>query len=127
MRDLGVLVVNDDSATLGVIERMFGYFKVKVDCVTNASAALESLKKEKYRTLITDLDMPDMDGFELVRTAREQRPDLNIVLFTGTTTPNIIDLALNAKITELYFKPSGLHNMLSSVISRETGKTFLLE
>jgi CheY-like chemotaxis protein len=75
MKDLGVLVVDDDSEILSVIERMFGHFKVKVDCVTSAIEALKLLKTRGYTTMITDLDMPEMDGLELARQARELIPD----------------------------------------------------
>lgn len=130
MKDLGVLVVDDDSAILSIIERMFGHFKIKVDCVTSSAEALERLKAREYRTMITDLDMPDMDGLELARQARELFPDLSVILFTGNTTEQIIHLAIDPKvsdISEVYYKPYGLGDMLKGIINREAGRTFLLE
>ncbi|MBT0663054.1 response regulator [Geobacter pelophilus] len=130
MNDVGILVVDDDRAILQVIERMLSHFKVKVDCVMSATEALDRLKTKDYRTMITDLDMPGINGFELARRARKQFPDLNIVLFTGNTTEQIINLALDPKvsdISEVHRKPSGLGEMLRGIIKRETGRTFLLE
>ena len=130
MRELGVLVVDDDSEILSVIKRMFGHFKVKVDCVMSATEALDLLKAKNYTTMITDLDMPGMDGLELAGKARELRPALNVVLFSGNTTEGIINLAFNPKvtdITEVHIKLSGLGDMLMGIMKRETGRTFLLE
>lgn len=130
MKDLGVLVVDDDSAILSVIERMFGHFKVKVDCVGNATEALCRLKTKAYRTMITDLDMPGMNGLELAHKARELFPDLNVVLFTGNTTEQVMHLALDPKvsdISEVHHKPYGLGDLLKGIMRKETGKTFLLE
>jgi len=130
MKDLGVLVVDDDSEILFVIERMFGHFKVKVDCVTSAIEALNRLKTKDYTTMITDLDMPEMDGLELARQARELIPDLNVVLFTGNTTEDVLNLAFDPKvsdISEVHLKPCGLGDMLMGIMKRESGKTFLLE
>ncbi len=130
MKDLGVLVVDDDSEILSVIERMFGYFKVKVDCVTSAVEALDRLKTKAYKTMITDLDMPEMDGLELARRARELIPDLNVVLFTGNTCEQVMNLILDPQvsdISEVHMKPRGLGDMLMGIMKRESGRTFLLE
>lgn len=130
MRELGVLVVDDDREILSVIERMFGHFKVKVDCVMSATAALDLLKRKHYTTMITDLDMPDMDGLELAGKARELFPALNVILFTGNTTERVINLAFDPKvsdISEVVLKPCGLGDMLMGIMKRESGRTFLME
>jgi CheY-like chemotaxis protein len=130
MKDIGVLVVDDDREVLSVIERMFGHFKLKVDCVMSGTEALDRLKTKVYRTMITDLDMPGMDGLELARMARELFPDLNVVLFTSNTTEQVLNLALDPKISdisEVHLKPCGFGDMLKGIIKRETGRTFLLE
>jgi CheY-like chemotaxis protein len=130
LRELGVLVVDDDREILSVIERMFGHFKVKVDCVMSATEALDLLKTKHYTTMITDLDMPDMDGLELAGKARELFPALNVILFTGNTTERVINLAFDPKvsdISEVVLKPCGLGDMLMGIMKRESGRTFLME
>ena len=129
MRDLGVLVVDDDSEILLLIERMLGHFQVKVDCVMSGPEALARLKTKSYSTMITDLQMPQMDGFELARKARELFPDLNVVLFTGNSTEQVMNLVFDHKvsdISEVHLKPSGLGDMLMGIMKR-AGRTFLLE
>ena len=131
MRDLGVLVVvDDDRAVLSVIERMFSHFKIRVDSAKSATEAFDRLKTKEYRTMITDLDMPGMDGLELARKARELFPDLNIILFSGNTTDQVINLVLNPKVSDIsgeHRKPCGLGAILKGIMNNETGKTFLLE
>ena len=130
MRNFGVLVVDNDRAILDVIERMFGHFWVKVDCVTSAAAALDSLQTGNYRTMITDLDMPEINGLELARRARDLSPGLNILLFTGNTSEQVLKLAMDPKvsdISEVHLKPTALGDMLLVIIGRDTGRTFLLE
>lgn len=122
MRDLGLLVVDDNNDMLDFIKKMFGLFKVKADFVLSASEALECLKSKGYRTLITDLEMPDMDGLELGRKAQELYPELNVVLFTGNTSPYIQKLSSDANVSEVHCIPSGLGGMLKSIITKETDK-----
>ena len=131
MRDLGVLVVvDDDRAVLSVIERMFSHFKIRVDSAKSATEAFDRLKTKEYRTMITDLNIPGMDGLELARKARELFPDLNIILFSGNTTEQVINLALNPNVSDIsgeHRKPCGLGALLKGIMNKETGKTFLLE
>lgn len=130
MRDLGVLVVDGDCAILDVIERLFGYFRIKVDCVTSAASALDRLRTSDYRTMIIDLDMSDINGLELARRARELNPALNVILFTGNTTEQVLKLAMDPKvsdISEVDLKPTVLGDMLMGIMGRATCRTFLLE
>jgi CheY-like chemotaxis protein len=119
MRDLGVLVVDDNIDMLQFIQKVFGLLKVKADYALSAPEALECLKSKNYRTMITDFEMPGINGLELARTAREQFPDLNVVLFTGNTSPDIQNLVSDAIVSEVHYKPSGLGGMLKSIINKE--------
>lgn len=130
LKELGVLVVDADSAIFAVIARMFSHFKAKVDYAPSAMEVLDRLKTREYKTMITNVDMPGMGGLGLTRKARELIPALNIVLFTGNTAEQVLNLALNPKvldISELHVKPCSLGEMLKDIMNRETGRTFLLE
>ncbi len=130
MKKLGVLVIDDDSAVLSVIERMFSHFKVRVDSAKSATEAFERLKTKEYRTMITDLNFPGMGGLELARKARELFPELNVILFSGKTAEQVINLVLDPKVSDLSGenrKPCDLGAILKGIMNKETGKTFLLE
>lgn len=130
MRDFGVLVVDDDSAILSVIERLFSHFDVKVDCVRSTEEALESLTSNNYKTMVTNVDLPGIGGLELTRKTRVLFPDVNIVLFSGNTTEQVINLVLAPKVLDmsgLHLKPCGLNDVLTSIRKHETCKTYLLE
>ncbi len=119
MRNSGILVVDDDRANIGIIEKLFEHFNIKADYVMNAASALDLLRTRDYRTVITDLDIPDMDGLELTRRVREQFPYLDVVLFTGNTSPHIMKQALEADVAEIYCKPLGFGDMLMSILTKE--------
>ena len=131
MKYLGVLVVDGDSAIFAVIERMFSHFNAKIDYAASSMEALDRLNTRDYKTMITNVDMPGVNGRELSRKARELNPALNIVMFTGNSAEQVLKLALDpnkvSEISEVHLKPSGLGDMLMSILTKETGKTFLLE
>jgi CheY-like chemotaxis protein len=89
MKTKSVLVVDDDPITLKAIAdglERFGFLVHEAEC---AEAALELLEHVAgvARTLdflVTDLNMPGMDGLNLIQTARKMMPTLQAVLMTGT-------------------------------------------
>jgi two-component system response regulator HydG len=51
--------------------------------VASAQAALEVLRSQRVDALVTDLRMPDMDGFALLAASRDLDPTLPVVLMTA--------------------------------------------
>jgi len=130
LKDLSVLVVDDNSAIFAVIARMFSHFKAKVDYAANATDAINCLKTRDYKTMIANIDLPVVGGLELARRAHGLNHFLNIVIFTGNTSEQIVNLALNPRVSDIsgiLRKPYSLDDLLMDVLTKETGKTFLLE
>lgn len=130
MRVSDILVVDNNPEILAVIERMFSYFKIKVDCFTSAIEALDSLQKKTYKAMIIAIDMQEMVGMELVHQAHNIDPELNIVLFVADSVEQVLRLTLDptvSDISEVPLKPCSFGNMLLDIKYRETGKVFLLE
>jgi two-component system cell cycle response regulator CpdR len=79
-----VLVVDDEPLLLDMLCDMLaelGCEAVCVDCPVKGLAKIAA--DERIAMLITDVQMPNMDGFELAHRAREKRPDMPIVLMSG--------------------------------------------
>ena len=130
MQDPGILVVDNNPEILDVIERMFSYFRIKVECITNAASAIDRLQNAQYSTLIVAIDLPDMVGMALAHRAQEINPELNIVLFVADSPEQIQRLTLESKVSDISavpLKPYNFGSMLLDIKYRETGKVFLLE
>lgn len=65
-----ILIVDDDSILLKVIEDMLGRNGVECTVCRNAREAMEALDKEDYNLVLTDVQMPDTDGFGLLKLLR---------------------------------------------------------
>jgi two-component system, sensor histidine kinase and response regulator len=75
-----VLVVDDNRTNCRILEGMLARWQMKPTAVNGGKAALEHLMAarqadEPYRLILTDMHMPDMDGFALIEQIR-QRPEL---------------------------------------------------
>ncbi|MCS3726510.1 response regulator [Bradyrhizobium betae] len=79
-----VLVVDDDPSVLGVVAGMLEELGCEVISAGSGSEALEQLRlHERISILITDINMPGMDGHELAELAKRRRPELKILQLSG--------------------------------------------
>ena len=69
---LRALVVDDDRDTREMLEVLLASFGWRVVVVGSAEAALERFDPHETDVILTDLSMPDMDGFELLERLRER-------------------------------------------------------
>ena len=67
-----MLVVDDDPEARELIRRVLSQSKAVVFVAASAADALEVLAREKLDVLVSDIGMPDVDGYQLIRTVREQ-------------------------------------------------------
>ena len=81
-----ILIVDDDKIileSLGEFLRLEGYEVVTAD---GFSAALAALQKQAFNLAITDVNMPESDGFELLGLLRQQYPEMVVIVITGYGT-----------------------------------------
>lgn len=79
-----VLVVDDDSSVLEVVVQMLEELGCEVASARNGQEALEQLSRNhRIEILITDINMPGMDGHELAHRAKRDRPELKVLQLSG--------------------------------------------
>ncbi len=112
---IDVLHVDDDPAVLDLTAAYFDreLDDVNVTSVTDPEAALTRLEDGTNRgsstpfdCIVSDYDMPAMNGLEFFETLRKGHPDVPFVLFTGKGSEEIASRALNAGVTG-YFQKGG--------------------
>jgi two-component system cell cycle response regulator CpdR len=82
-----VLVVDDDPLVLNVIAGMLEELGCDVVMTTNPRLALDLLATdERLEVLITDINMPEMNGYELAEKARRAREELKVIVLSGRET-----------------------------------------
>lgn len=71
LKGKNVLIVDDDPDAAEVVSRILSQYGAEVTAVHSGPTALSLLGSAKYHVLISDIAMPEMDGYEFVRTIRE--------------------------------------------------------
>jgi DNA-binding NtrC family response regulator len=88
-----LLIADDEQGYRNVLKVIFEDLGHTVNTVTDGRSALGFLKRQPCDLVISDVRMPDMDGIEFLRAAREFYPDIGIVMMTAFGT---IDTAREA-------------------------------
>ena len=78
-----ILVVDDDGETLALLHEIITKEGYHVDTAGNGEEALEVLSKDPPDIVITDLQMPGMDGLTLLAAIRMRLPDTLVILATA--------------------------------------------
>ena len=112
-----ILVVDDDRQNLGLVRHLLENEQITVQCATSGEEALRKLKKNTFDLMITDLNMPGLDGFELARKASVIAPLMPIVMFTGDMSPDVLSEAKGAGIITVLAKPFHPNAMLEAIRS----------
>ncbi len=100
-----VLIVEDDVATRRLYKFLLtngGYAVLEAE---DGVVALEQLAKHHCALIITDMNMPRMDGLQLIKKVREQHNTIHIIVVTAFGTPDTERQALRLGANEYLPKP----------------------
>ena len=65
-----VVAIDNDEVLLLMLKEMYAQEGIHCDTCTNAAELMELIRKKEYSLLLTDLNMPDINGFELLELLR---------------------------------------------------------
>lgn len=80
-----VLLIEDEPAHASLIERTLRQVVGEVTHVTSGKAALEAIETSLFELILSDLHLPDTTGIELIKTIRELRPGLPVIVLTSSS------------------------------------------
>ena len=109
-----ILCVDDNKDTVFIVEKMLTHLGYDITGCVDPREALEIFRESPYNfdLVITDLEMPEMDGFRLVHEISRIRIDIPVLLMTGSRKN--ID-KIKDKISGIIVKPSDMGNIEQAI------------
>jgi len=100
-----ILIVEDEPAIRQLVERVLGRAGYQVRSAAHGGEAFALLEKEPFDLIITDLNMPEMDGHQLLEQCRVFYPDIDVMILTADTTLDTAVAMLKQGAVDYLTKP----------------------
>jgi len=120
-RKARILFVDDDPNILGMLKRVVHKHgdSLEADYCESVDGALTAIEGRDYDVVVTDVRMPNKDGFVLLRTLRDSDKTrrLPVIVLTGDSDRTLKRRALDLEATDLLNKPIGSEDLLARIRS----------
>lgn len=83
LRNKKVLIVDDNHTNLRVLLKQFKTWGMQAFSESESRIALETIEKQDFDLLVTDFEMPALDGLEMSRKLKKVKPDLPIIMLSS--------------------------------------------
>ncbi len=100
-----ILIIDDEDIVLKSCIRILRNDTYKIDTAYSGEEGLARIDQEKYDLVITDLMMPGMSGMDVLRSVKDRKLDLTVVIFTGYATAETAREALKMGAFDYIPKP----------------------
>jgi len=127
--ELGILVVDDDEAHRSTLQRHMSSLGHRVTSASNGVEALSRFSDTSPDVVLTDVMMPGMDGFELLRRLKASSPSTDVILLTGYASMQAAIDAIRDGAFDFLLKPLDLDRIdevMGRCMAERAGRTEVL-
>jgi len=108
-----ILVVDDEKAILSLLKTSIELMcpEHQVVAVSNGLIALAELRQQPFELILTDFEMPLLNGLDFADTVRQFCPDIPIILMTGSQSDEILSRAGSMNLAGFLAKPFAIKQL----------------
>ncbi len=108
---LRILVVDDEAIVGKRLQQVYGKLGFEVEIFTSAEAALEAMARQPFEIVVTDLRMDGMDGWEVLRQAKEMNPATRVIVISAYAQAETARTAFQLGAYDFIAKPFRLEEL----------------
>jgi len=113
---MDVLVVDDKDINLRTLSRLLSHRGLECASARSAGEALKLFKSNKIPLVISDIDMPGMNGVELGLQIRARRSETILYAFTGSSGGDLLEAAEEV-FDRVFSKPSEISPLIDTTVA----------
>ena len=107
-----ILVVDDNENIREVLAVILSGSGYRCESAKNGLDAMQRVRQSRFDAVVTDLEMPEMDGIALTREIRQQFSSLPVMVMTGHSDEEYRESAFRAGAKEFLSKPFDLPDLI---------------
>jgi len=110
-----ILIIDGDESTSKTVPLMFRKSGYATEVAGTGWEAMEKARSQFFNVALVDVELPDMNGVELMATLKEINPDMAMVVITGCPSLETVVQALNSGAAAYTTKPLNMGDILATV------------
>ena len=114
-REPVLMAVDNAVMFLNTLQKLLRDAPYELHCFSTCSDALDFLKTNKPDAILLDIEMPDMDGYELARRIKQSGQRAPIIFITANSSRQFIDKAVEVGAAGLLMKPIRVAQLLAKL------------
>jgi len=105
LKPASILLVDDEPEIIESLRDILEPLGYTVHCATDPRTALQKASQQQIDIVIADINMPEMDGIQLLRNLKTMRPLVQVIMVTAFSTLEKIQACLEAGASDYLLKP----------------------
>ncbi len=100
-----LLIIDDEEEILSTLSRFFALHDFNIITANSTAKALKAIEKEKINIVLLDINMPEMDGIELLNIIKKRDFSIQVIMMTAYSTLNKTLWSLENGAVDYILKP----------------------
>lgn len=123
LKSIKILFVEDEEDLCNIISDTLSKLQANFKTAQNGQLALDKFKEEgDFDLIVTDINMPVMNGLELIKNIRDLSSDIPVIIMSAHTEPEYIKSAEELGVENYLLKPFDFIKFINLVSSLEFNK-----
>ncbi len=110
-----ILITDDEKEVRDILSKMLCQMRYKTVAAANGFEALKLFDETHFDLVITDLDMPVMDGWILAGRIKQKAPNMPVLMVTGDRSTVKTIAAKHAHVDSIIYKPFKIESLKQTV------------
>ena len=117
IKNLNILIIDDNPINCTIVEKMLSSENIKIKLANSGKEGIELLEIQDFDLLLLDIDMPEMDGFEVLEKIQKNKyiKDIKTILFSSIDLDDKIKTISKFGIKQYLIKPVKRNELLNTI------------